>query len=62
MGTSFNFNVFVSGGKLPSRWQGSGEFELFVESYAGSNACFALGDPSEMTIETPFGGHNFIQA
>jgi hypothetical protein len=52
--------VYAPLGKRPSRWVGTDEFEKFAEQYGRSDACFGFGDPSGMTLETPFGADSAL--
>ena len=47
--------VYAPLGKQPSRFANTGEFEEFSSKYAQCDVCFGHGDPSGMTLETPFG-------
>jgi hypothetical protein len=42
-------------GREPSRWDGCDEFATFAEAYGRSDNCFGMGDPTGLTLETPFG-------
>jgi hypothetical protein len=42
-------------GKEPSRWDGSEEFADFAETWGRNDNCFGTGDPTGLTLETPFG-------
>jgi hypothetical protein len=52
--------VYAPLGEKPSRWAGTDEFEKFAEQYGRSDACFGFGDPSGMTLETPFGSDSAL--
>jgi hypothetical protein len=47
--------VYVPDGKKRSRWNNIDEFVNFAETYGRSDVCFATGDKSGLTLETPFG-------
>jgi hypothetical protein len=47
--------MFAPVGQQPSRWAGSREFEEFVETWAGLEYWFGIGDPTGMMLETSFG-------
>jgi hypothetical protein len=47
--------IYVPEGKKPSRWTNTDEFTKFAETYARSDSCFGLGDPSGLALEIPFG-------
>lgn len=52
--------IYAPEGTSASRWAGSDEFELFAEKYGRSDICFGMGDPSGITLETPFGEDSAI--
>jgi hypothetical protein len=47
--------VFAPRGNEANRWIGTGEFEETAETWGRSDLCFGIGDPQELTLETPFG-------
>jgi hypothetical protein len=47
-------------GEKPSRWAGTDEFETFAERWCQSDNCFGFGDPTGLTIETPFGSDSAL--
>lgn len=47
--------VIVPIGKERSRWDGCEEFVKFAETWGRSDSCFGMGDPTGLTLETPFG-------
>lgn len=48
-------DVIAPIGKEPSRWDGSEEFADFAETWGRNDNCFGTGDPTGLTLETPFG-------
>jgi hypothetical protein len=52
--------VYAPLGQNPSRWAGTGEFERFTEKWGKSDNCFGFGDPTGMTLETPFGNDSAL--
>jgi hypothetical protein len=47
-------------GKEPSRWDGSEEFAAIAETWGRSDSCFGTGDPTSLTLETPFGADSAL--
>jgi hypothetical protein len=47
--------VYAPRGNEANRWAGTGEFEAIAETWGRSDLCFGIGDPQELTLETPFG-------
>lgn len=47
-------------GSAPSRWGGSEEFTTCATEYGRSDQCFGNGDPSGLTLETPFGSNSAL--
>ena len=47
--------VIAPTGEEPSRWDGCDEFATFAEAYGRNDNCFGMGDPTGLTLETPFG-------
>ena len=52
--------VYAPIGKEPSRFVGHDEFEKFAETYARNDDCYGNGDPTGMTLETPFGSDSAL--
>ena len=47
-------------GSAPSRWRGSEEFTTCATEYGRSDQCFGNGDPTGLTLETPFGSNSAL--
>jgi hypothetical protein len=47
--------LFRPAGQDASRWRGTGEFETIAQRWGRNDAAFAIGDPTGLTMETPFG-------
>ncbi len=54
--------IYVVGGKKPSRWKSTNEFEKIAEEFGRSDLCFGMGDKSGVTLETPFGDDSAEQS
>ena len=52
--------VYVPHGQEPCRWVGSQEFEEFSQKWAKNDLCFGVGDPTGLSLETPFGEHSIL--
>ena len=53
-------SLYVPLGKQASRWAGTGEFEQFAERFGRNDGCFGVGDPTGLTLETPFGENSTL--
>jgi hypothetical protein len=52
--------IYLPHGQEPSRWAGSREFEEFSQKWAKNDMCFGIGDPTGLSLETPFGEHSIL--
>ncbi|MBU6395855.1 MAG: hypothetical protein KGQ75_14900 [Sphingomonadales bacterium] len=52
--------VIIPIGKEPSRWEDCEEFVKFAETWGRSDICFGMGDPTGLTLETPFGNDSAL--
>jgi len=53
-------DVFAPIGVEACRWIGDSEFQEIIEQFGGSDWCFGTGDPSGLTLETPFGSNSAL--
>jgi hypothetical protein len=53
-------SIYGPSGKQPSRWADTGEFEQFADRFARNDGCFGTGDPTGLTLETPFGENSAL--
>lgn len=51
---------YVPIGKEANRWAGTAEFEECAERFGRNDNCFGVGDPTGVSLETPFGNNSAL--